>query len=217
MFIQKVTKNRLMTDQRFFGQKPASIFIVGLVLLLFTTLLPNKAHAQEGFKVDWGLGYAFGGSSSSSSSDSGSGIEIETKNTGRAGICFYLEPRYGISEKITLGFRFGGDILGEGNLEINGEELTAFGADISGINSYLATGEYAFSATKVRAVAGLGLGLYTGDSLLKESDSSFGIMPRVGANFGHFRTLLSYNLAFKKEVPNYLSFTLGFEFGGGVN
>ena len=192
-----------------------------LAFLLFFSLsfALSQSHAQEfsAFKVDLGLGYAFGGSTK---------FEGGLEQTGRAGLVFYFEPRYGISDQVTLGFRLGGDILASGTYKLNGMDADdLFGSlSISGISSYLATMDYYFSTNTFRPYAGLGVGLYSGESATltsalldaeAEKQSGLGVMPRLGANIGHFKMVLSYNLPFEEKLPKYLSFTLGVEFGGG--
>ena len=205
-------------------RKYAHLPLLKLAFLLFFSLsfALSQSHAQEfsAFKVDLGLGYAFGGSAK---------FEDGLEQTGRAGLAFYLEPRYGISDQITLGFRLGGDILASGTYERNGVNADDDFASvsISGISSYLATMDYYFSTNTFRPYAGLGVGLYSGESASAtvggtslfdaelEKQSGLGVMPRLGANIGHFKMILSYNLPFEKKLPKYLSFTLGVEFGGG--
>ena len=205
-------------------RKYAHLPLLRLAFLLFFNLsfALSQSHAQEfsAFKLDIGLGYAFGGNAK---------FEDGLEQTGRAGIAFYLEPRYGINDQITLGFRLvGSDILGEGTLKQNGMDADDIfsSISISGIRSCFATMDYYFSTNTFRPYAGLGVGLYSGESVLltvgstslsaeSKKQSGFGIMPRVGANIGHFKMILSYNLPFKKKLPKYLSFTLGVEFGGG--
>ena len=195
--------------------------ILGLVLSFFMLFSTNLyAQINEGFKVDWGFGYGFGGKSKQIIVSSIG--EAELINTGRAGIGVYIEPRYGLNDRLTLGLRFGGDILGSGNYEdVEGKPVTV-DLSISGLSSYLVTGEYNFTTNKVRPFGGLGLGLYSGESvslgtsgLGTTKSSGLGVMPRAGVNLGHFRMILAYNMPLKKELPKYFLFTIGFEFGGG--
>ena len=110
-------------------------------LLLFTCLIAffkisANAQINEGFKVDWGVLRISSGASSN-----------EGDVSRGAGVGFFLEPRYGLNEQFTLGFRLGLDILGK--VETS-DEFADFNFSFSGINSYLVTAEYHFSTNKFR-------------------------------------------------------------------
>lgn len=83
-----------------------------------------------------------------------------------------------------------------------------------------------FSTKTVRPFAGLGAGIYTvagvsfsdlGEDIAVGAATKFGFAPRVGLEAGHFRAAVKYNFAGKDNniKYNYLSFKVGFFFGGG--
>ena len=198
------------------------------ILLLFAGISQVNAQTFKSFKVDWGLGYAFGGSSSFTTDPLPLVGEIETTTTGLLGLMFFLEPRYGISDNLTVGLRYGAYLLGGGSSEVSLLGQTAPVDDglvtISGVASVLATADYYFSTNSVRPFGGLGVGIYSSETVGLDTDnldldgtsvSGLGVMPRFGVNFGHFKTILSYNLPFAEGVPKYLTFSIGIEFGGG--
>ncbi|MBC6426998.1 MAG: outer membrane beta-barrel protein [Ekhidna sp.] len=176
-----------------------------IICLIATFAISANAQINEGFKVDWGIiGIGFGGKSN--------GGDI----SGRGGIGIFLEPRYGLNEKFTLGFRGGADILGSGD---KSGMFTNANFSLSSISSYLATAEYHFSTNKFRPFFGLGMGLYSTDVASinggESSSSAFGTMPRLGFNLGHFRMIYHYNLPFDDGMPKYSMLSIGVEFGGG--
>ena len=179
------------------------------ICLLAIFAISANAQINQGFKFDLGFGYGFGGSSN--------GGDV----TGRVGLGYYLEPRYGLNEQFTLGFRFGGDILGGGEFSDNIDDSSL---DLAGVGSYLVTAEYHFSENTFRPFGGLGVGLYSSDAVTISNDeatasssSTIGVMPRLGFNLGHFRTALNYNFPFDEGMPKYLMLTIGVEIGGGRN
>lgn len=171
------------------------------------------SNAQDGtsfkpFKVDLATGYAI---------PSGSGS--------KGGIVLALEPKYAINNNITVGLRMEAALTARASVDANGEAVSG---DVKASGSYLATGDYYFNTNKFRPFAGLGAGLYKLASVEFKSDqdvtegdvksgSKFGAAPRVGFEFGHFRTAIEYNLIGKTEKlnNNYLSIKLGFFIGGG--
>ena len=205
------------------------------ILLLFAGISQVNAQTYKSFKVDWGMGFAFGGSSSSTTSAPTG--DVETTSTGIGGFMIFLEPRYGISDNLTVGLRYGAYLLGSGGgteVSVGGKSATVAGSvSVSGVVSFLATADYYFSTSTVRPFGGLGVGLYSSETvglgatyradtgeeetveLEASSVSGLGVMPRFGVNFGHFKTILSYNLPFAEGVPKYLTFSVSIEFGGG--
>ena len=181
--------------------------------ILFSTLMLGAVifgNAQsttfKPFKVDFALGYAVPG---------GSGA--------KGGVLFAIEPKYGISDNITLGLRFEGAVMARATTNSTGEYVAG---DIKASGSYLATGDYFFSTNKFRPFAGVGVGLFSsaaasvdsnGDIVEGASANKFGAAPRAGFEFGHFRMAVEYNVAGKTGPinNNYLGIKLGFFAGGG--
>jgi outer membrane protein W len=166
------------------------------------------ANAQEAtfkpFKVDIALGYARPG---------GDGV--------KAGAIVALEPKYAVSDKVTLGLRMETAIMARVTLNPYGEYVEG---DAKGSGSYLATADYYFNTNHFRPFIGAGAGVYrnasmdiNSDSDTPETSTQFGFAPRAGFELGHFRTAIEYNVAGKSgEVSNnYLGIKLGFFLGGG--
>ncbi len=158
------------------------------------------------FKFDIATGYAVPGGKGS-----------------KAGFIFALEPKYAINDNITLGLRMEAAVTARAYVDQDGSLKSA---DVKASGSYLATGDYYFSTERFRPFAGAGLGLYRlagaavdADEEVAEvaSTSKFGFMPRVGFEFGHFRTALEYNFVGKTGIikNNYFGIKMGFFIGGG--
>ncbi|HYH16656.1 MAG TPA: outer membrane beta-barrel protein [Flavisolibacter sp.] len=187
--------------------------------LLICTLLTGTyfANAQsttfKPFKVDLAVGYAVPGGKGS-----------------KAGLVFAAEPKYAINDNISLGLRMEAAITARGYADVEGQRGEA---EVKASGSYLATGDYYFNTNKFRPFAGLGIGVYrlagasvevtteepTPEEIEIKEDTKFGGAPRVGFEYGHFRTALEYNIVGKSEKinNNYFSIKLGFFIGGGRN
>jgi hypothetical protein len=181
------------------------LFIFPAVLLFFNLQLFSQDKIFKPFKVDCGLT-----------------CDIPTADDASTGIGFYVEPRYGINEKLSVGLKLENDFLGSGNVEIN---YVSVNVSYTRIFSIMMTGDYYFSTENVRPFIGLGLGMFkkyisgvstsvVGVDIGTTSKTSFGFEPRVGLNIGHFRIAALYNYT-GKEISDYLGIQLGFEFGGG--
>nr|WP_319400826.1 outer membrane beta-barrel protein [uncultured Carboxylicivirga sp.] len=142
-----------------------------------------------------------------------------------AGIGFYVEPKYNLTDNIALGLKMEWAVLGA-------EESDGLSASISALGSYQVTGDYYFGTNKVRPFVGLGTGIYSMGSvdytantlegtgeLSADYGSKFGLAPRAGLLLGHFRLGLEYNIitGIPSELAsrNYMSIKIGFEIGGG--
>jgi len=175
-----------------------------LVALLATVGLA-KAQEFKPFKVDLAVGYAM---------PAGSGS--------KAGVLFAIEPKYAVQDQISLGLRLEAAVVARALAE-------SYSADVKAIGSYVLTGDYYFGTNKSRVFAGLGAGLFRYAAAAVQVDeqenytiaayNKFGIVPRIGAELGHFRLGLEYNLVPKEmEIKNgYLSFKMGMFIGGGKN
>jgi outer membrane protein W len=167
-----------------------------------------SAQSFKPFKVDLALGYAVPGGSGS-----------------KGGVLFAIEPKYAVNDNITVGLRMEGAVTARAAVDENGEKVTG---NVKASGSYLLTGDYYFNTNKFRPFAGLGAGLYKLASVEFDSDvnmseddikagSKFGFAPRVGFEYGHFRTAVEYNVAGKTGSinNNYLGIKFGFFIGGG--
>ncbi len=175
------------------------------VLLLVAVLVAGMAsvNAQsdnyKAFKVDVGGLYA-----------------IPSGDGAKAGVGFYIEPKYNMTDNIALGLKMEWAMMGS-------EDVMGQSVDVSALGTYQVTGDYYFGDSKVRPFVGLGAGIYSlgtvevgGVELDGDSGSKFGFAPRAGLLLGHFRLGLEYNvITGLDESNNYLSFKVGFEIGGG--
>ncbi|HAI84348.1 MAG TPA: hypothetical protein DCL43_11820 [Chitinophagaceae bacterium] len=173
------------------------------VFLLASCISNAQSTNYKAFKVNLGIGYAIPSTTTSGGTSGGA--------------AFSLEPQYRINNKINVGLRIEGAAVGSVN--------TGSGnADVSVLSSYTASGEYYFKPSGFRPFAGVGAGIYrlanasvsasSGSSspTINQSGSKFGFYPRVGFETGHFRVTSEYNVV---TDGGYLSFKLGFFFGGG--
>lgn len=166
------------------------------------------AFAQEfnPFRVGLGLGYA---------SPSGKGA--------KAGILYYIEPGYRVSDQILANLRIEGAVIARGFAEEQSAEL-----DVAALSSYTVNGQYYFNNNNFRPFAGLGLGIYSlaavsieanqsGGDISEAATSKLGFYPRVGFDAGHFQFSLDYNIVPETSgVKNsYLGVRLGGFIGGG--
>ena len=181
------------------------------ILFVAASFAAFNASAQsttfKPFKVDLAVGFA---------SPAGSGS--------KGGVLFAIEPKYSISDQITLGLRLESALTANAIVGTDGASLAG---DIKSTTSYLATADYMFVTKTFRPFAGLGLGLYSVAGVTIENldvtngSTNFGFAPRVGFEAGHFRAAIEYNFAGKESDVNYdlkynyLSFKVGFFFGGG--
>ena len=174
--------------------------------LAATFLTKAQETTFKPFKFDIALGYAV---------PSGSGT--------KAGVIFALEPKYALNDNITLGLRWETAAMANVSVDNNGENLKG---DAKASSSYLLTGDYYFTTNSFRPFAGLGAGLFRNAAVDLESEnmegdmnvaSKFGFAPRVGFEYGHFRTAIEYNIAGKAGDynNNYLGIKMGFFIGGG--
>lgn len=181
------------------------MFICALVLQ-FSLLSQAQETTFKPFKFDIALGYAIPG---------GSGT--------KGGVIFAFEPKYALNDAITLGLRWEGAAMVRATVDETGEDVKG---DAKASASYLLTGDYYFNTNRFRPFAGIGAGLYRNAAVRIESEdietdmktsSKFGFAPRVGFEFGHFRTAIEYNVAGKvgNYNNNYLGIKMGFFIGGG--
>ena len=164
------------------------------------------SQAQDGtfkpFKFDIALGYAL---------PSGTGS--------KGGVLIAFEPKYALNDQITLGLRWEGAVTAAVSIDANGEAVKG---EAKASGSYLLTTDYYFGTNKLRPFAGIGAGLYNNAAVDINSEEAktshkFGFAPRVGFEYGHFRTAIEYNIAGKTEHynNNYLGIKMGFFIGGG--
>ncbi len=184
-------------------------FLIGFAFLALSFLARTQESGQtfKPFKADIAFGYAIPGGSGS-----------------KGGIIFALEPKYAISDLISLGLRLESAIMARAYRDANGSYVVG---DLKASSSYLATADYYFTTQDFRPFVGAGLGLYrlasisdlnsSSGSTIIEAGNKFGFMPRVGFEFRHFRMAVEYNVPGKTGTVNnnYLGIKIGFFVGGG--
>jgi len=181
------------------------IKLLTAVLFILACVTETTAQDYKRVEVDLGLRASF-----------------FTGDKGGGGAGFFLEPRYNINNKVTVGLRWGLDALVERTGE-NGEPV-----DVAVLPSYILTGDYIINNKKnKRFFVGLGLGFSGENSTAFEVEgtgevtetadigSSFGIVPRVGIKLGLFKVALDYSIYTKENTRNFVGLNLGFSFGGG--
>lgn len=161
------------------------------------------AQNYRKIKVDLGLGYA-------------SPVESVSGGGTKAGVAFVIEPHYRLTDDLALGLRLEGAAIGQVNTSTSATKASI-------LASYSATGDYYFGQSNFRPLVGVGAGIFrsadvnvgtsSGGTLNTVPGSSkFGLFPRVGFEYGHFRMSGEYNIVGK---GGYLAAKLGFFFGGG--
>lgn len=182
--------------------------------ILFTILviiLSSQAFSQSKLykpgEVDLGLIVAF--------------PTNEDLNIGFGG---YLEPRYNLSDRISAGVRFEAvAIASDEGAIVNGDVVEI---NVSGVTSFLFTGDYYFTDTYVRPFAGVGLGIFilgdveyvTEDVVTDHLGTRFGYAPRIGIEVGHLRLTAEYNLITgmtKINSRDYIGLKMAITIGGG--
>lgn len=176
-----------------------------LTILVIASVICANAQSDltfKPFKVDLAIGYALPAGSAG-----------EGASGRKGGIVSSVEPKYALSDYLTLGLRMETAITLKGNTE---------SGNLKASGSYLATADYYFTTNTIRPFAGIGAGYFRNASAdLNSSDvassSKLGFAPRVGFETGHFRTAVEYNFAGKTEgiSNNYLALKIGFFLGGG--
>jgi hypothetical protein len=179
-------------------------FIIGTLLISFF-----HSYAQDRvykpFKVDCGFT-----------------IDVPTNDNASTGGGFYIEPRYSVNDRLTIGLRVEGIYLSAGDITIN---YTSVKINSTIVSPILLTGDYYFSSEKVRPFIGIGVGMYKktlhtvgvsveGIDIGPKTNTYFGFAPRIGINAGHFRLAALYNYP-GKDIGGFLGIQVGFEFGGG--
>lgn len=120
------------------------------------------------------------------------------------GIGAAVEPKYNVTDKLSVGLRFEGSAILTGDVSVDGQDVSV-GA--RAVTAYLAKADYYLTDSSVRPFVGAGLGLYrigsgsqsvdgsSGTVVQRaESFSGFGFCPQVGVNFGGFRLAATYHV-----------------------
>lgn len=141
-----------------------------------------------------------------------------------AGVAFpYLEPKFNLTNKISLGLRLEYVLFDKKGFE--GEKSNPYLSNLKGegdIGSVSITTDYYFTTNKVRPFVGGGLGVYSistrqSNEFVKPKEKYFagGSTLRAGLQFNRLRFAGELNLIPSKNVDvNYFSIKMGFVFGG---
>jgi hypothetical protein len=185
-------------------------------LLLFAITTANHSFAQDKFEnirhfkrfeVDLGMGYA---------RPQGSGS--------KAGVLLYIEPRYNLLDRLSLGIKTEATAMARGIVDVGATQLSG---DAGLSLSFLATGEYYFTNHLVRPFIGAGGGIYNlvgvnattsnGGSVNIPAVTKFGGMARAGLEIWHIRGAVEYNFVGKTGAinNNYIGLKIGIVLGGG--
>ena len=147
---------------------------------------------------------------------------VSTDDEAGSGGGFYIEPKYNVNDRINVGLRLESAFLGSGSIRVGGTSVDIESASVAPI---LLTGDYYFHTERVRPYVGLGMGMYRRQersistdigsvALGLESQTNFGVAPRVGLNAGHFKLAVIYNFT-GNHIADYLGINVGMEIGGG--
>lgn len=185
-----------------------TFFTLTLSLPLFAQVKYEIEHHYKPFKVDAGMGYA------------------RPKGKGnKAGALLYIEPKFNLLDRLSVGIRTEATAMARGYLDINQTSVTG---DAGLSLSFLGTADYYFTNRLVRPYIGGGAGIYNligvnattgnGGSIQLPSETKFGTMIRGGVEIWHIRAGVEYNFVKKSALinNNYLGLKIGIVFGGGV-
>lgn len=147
------------------------------------------------------------------------------------GIGIFTEPKYLITDNISIGLRAEATVLGR--MKVN--DSSNSGGSLGWVTSLLAISDYHIGENKFRPTVGLGAGLYRptaasynqGDNYPDLArGSKFGISPRLGIDLWHFRLSADYNFIFGQRNlidgrsidlnQNHLTIKVGIFFGGRI-
>lgn len=182
-----------------------NIFIIGL-LIGSCFYVQAQELIYNPFKIDCGIT-----------------IDIPVSDDASIGGGGYIEPRYNVNDRLTIGLRLEGVYLTSGNVTI---DFTSVEVKSTAVMIFHLTGDYYFSLEKVRPFLGIGVGMYKktmqsvsvsaseGIAIGPKSKTNFGFAPRIGLNIGHARLAAIYNYT-GSNITDFLGIHIGFEFGGG--
>lgn len=194
--------------------------LIGIVVVAFSTVAHAQAVNYNPIRVDSAL----------------SGTYVSA--SGRGGFGAVVEPKYAVHDQVSVGLRFEGAVMFGGSIGNAGDTSMDMGAAAS----LMAKGEYLFTTTEVRPFVGLALGMIDiasqsisttsmSASIDQKAGRYFAIAPQIGIDLGRLRLAATYNAIIGADIEvhqmiggvdqkasfsqNYLTFELGFRFGGG--
>jgi hypothetical protein len=197
-----------------------SYILAGLAVAMTASTAFAQAEHYQPIEVDSGLTGTY------------------TAAAGRGGFGAVVEPKYLIHDNIAVGLHLEGAVQFGGSIGDNGATSMSVGA----VAATLAKGEYLLGTGSVRPFFGIGIGMFDIASQSVSTTSMnasvdqkvgrfFGIAPQLGVDLGHVRLAVTYNYMLGADIiveqsvngtmqtssysQNYLTFELGFRFGGG--
>lgn len=163
------------------------------VLLLSLTLISGICFSQEDrfFRSDACIGGAF-----------------TTGKLKSYGVSAAAEPKFFFNPKVSVGFRFEGDVLFGGKISSTSSASSAVNVQMSSRTAALLKGEYYLGQKKTRLFFGLMAGYYTQANIGAGSSGSAsigasrnpGFAPEVGVTFGNFRISGMYHFVSGSEI-----------------
>lgn len=138
----------------------------------------------------------------------------------KAGIGFYVNPKFHMTDNLLLGVKYE-------NTALDSEDDS--GLTVPEIVSYTATIDYYVTSSNIRPFAGVDIGIYELGTIEAEIfepkgfelGSKFGLAPKIGLSFKHLDFTLQCHMIFDQNERfddfNHTSFKFGFHLGGGKN
>lgn len=167
-------------------------FILALLFPAFALAQKkNYTWQYEQVKLDVEVGIAFGNE--------------ET----HGGLIAAIEPKYSISDHLVAGVRLEHAYTGPF------DECHVCFIDLSYIRSVAITGDYLFTKNELRPLVGLGVGYFKTSRYYFGTEENyykrFGVTPRIGMEFDHFRTSIEMNFIGRNKefLMNYVSLKFG--------
>ncbi len=119
-----------------------------------------------------------------------------------------IEPKYNLTDQLSIGLRFEGAAFVTQQLEIGpaGSQQVSISQGARAVSAYLAKADWYLTTAPVRPFVGVGLGLYriasgsqsvSGTGSVVQTASAlqgFGVCPQLGVNFGGFRLAGTYHI-----------------------
>ncbi len=119
-----------------------------------------------------------------------------------------LEPKYNLTDRISLGFRLegAGFVTQDVRVDSTGGSGTSVSQGARAVSAYSAKADWYLTTSSTRPFVGLSLGLYrigagtqsvsSGGTVVQTAAAfkGFGFAPQVGVNFGGFRMAATYHM-----------------------
>lgn len=156
--------------------------------------------------------------------DGGMGWARPSGKGSKAGVLLFMEPKYNITDQVSVGLRMEATAMARGYVDVNGN---AFSGKAGLGLSFVPTVDYFFTQSTVRPFIGAGGGIYnlvtaeintTDNQFVKlPAATRFGGVVRAGVDVWHLKAAVEYNMVGKTQGinNNYIGLKLGIVIGGG--